>query len=235
MNQFHVLLGTALSLGFIHTLLGPDHYLPFIVLSRARKWSLPKTLWITFFGGVGHIAGSVVLGTTGVALGISLSKLELIEAARGNLVAWLLIGFGFLYTIFGIVKYIRHGHHTHLPHFLIPKSIRPYHHLPTTEAEGAKEDWTRLTPWILFLIFVFGPCEVLIPLLIYPASQHNMVGVAAVSLLFGIATISTMLCTVFIGYKGTSLAPFKKTERYMHMLAGSVILILGIGMRLWGW
>ena len=132
MNEIHVLLVTAVSLGFIHTLLGPDHYLPFIVLSRARKWPLSKTLWITFFGGVGHIAGSVVLGLTGVALGISLSKIEFIEASRGNIVAWMLIVFGVLYAIFGIVKYFRHGHHTHLPQFLLPRSIRRYRHLPTT-------------------------------------------------------------------------------------------------------
>jgi sulfite exporter TauE/SafE len=235
MNDLQVLLATAISLGFIHTLLGPDHYLPFIVLSRARKWPLGKTLWITFFGGIGHIGGSVVLGLAGVALGISLSKLELIEAGRNNIVAWMLVGFGVLYTLYGVVKFIRHGHHAHLPKFLLPPPIREFRHLPTTEAEEAKKDWTRLTPWILFLIFVFGPCEVLIPLLMYPASQHNMAGVFAVALLFGIATITTMLCTVYLGFKGTSLVLFKKTERYMHMVAGTVIFILGIGIRFWGW
>ena len=34
-----VLLVSALSIGFFHTLLGPDHYLPFILLSRSRNWS----------------------------------------------------------------------------------------------------------------------------------------------------------------------------------------------------
>ena len=38
-----VLLGTASTIGFIHTLIGPDHYLPFIVLSKARNWSTKKT------------------------------------------------------------------------------------------------------------------------------------------------------------------------------------------------
>jgi sulfite exporter TauE/SafE len=235
MTEIHVLLVTAVSLGCIHTLLGPDHYLPFIVLSRARKWSLGKTLWITFFGGIGHIGGSVILGLAGVALGISLSKLELIEAGRNTIVAWMLVGFGVLYTLYGVVKFIRHGHHAHLPKYLLPHTIREYRHLPTTEAEEEKKDWTRLTPWILFLIFVFGPCEVLIPLLMYPASQHNMFGVVAVALVFGIATIAVMLCTVYLGFKGTSLVLFKKTERYMHMLAGSVIAILGLGIRFWGW
>lgn len=235
MNELNVLLLTALSLGFIHTLLGPDHYLPFIVLSRARKWSLAKTMWITAIGGVGHIVGSVVLGVTGVALGISLSKLELIEQTRGNLVAWMLIVFGFFYTAYGVIHFLHKGHHRHLPKFLLPKSIRNYRHLPVTEEEQIKEDTTKLTPWILFLIFVFGPCEVLIPLLIFPAAKHDWTGIFGVSALFGIATISTMLLTVFIGYTGTSLIRFKQVERYMHMIAGCVILISGIGIRFMGW
>lgn len=234
MNELNVLLLTALSLGFIHTLLGPDHYLPFIVLSRARKWSLAKTLWITALSGLGHIGGSVLLGVTGVALGISLSKLELIEEMRGNLVAWMLIIFGFSYTVYGVVHFLQKGHHRHLPKFLLPKSIRKYRHLPVSEEE-TKEDTTRLTPWILFLIFVFGPCEVLIPLLIFPAAQHDWMGIFAVTTLFGIATIITMLFTVFIGYTGTSLIRFKQVEQYMHMVAGSVILISGIGIRFMGW
>jgi len=32
-GEITVLLATAASLGFIHTLIGPDHYLPFIVMS----------------------------------------------------------------------------------------------------------------------------------------------------------------------------------------------------------
>jgi nickel/cobalt exporter len=234
MNEFHLLLLSALSLGFIHTLLGPDHYLPFIVLSKARKWSRAKTLWITFFSGFGHIAGSVVLGITGVALGITVSRLESIEASRGDITAWLLIIFGLAYTIYGIFNYLKKGHHMHLPKFLIPKSIRAYRHLPTTEIEERKEDTTKLTPWILFLIFVFGPCEVLIPLLIYPAAEHNTFAVFAVATLFGITTIATMLIAVFLGYTGTSLLKFKQGEKYMHLIAGIIILFMGVGIKFLG-
>ena len=233
MNELHILLVTAISLGFIHTLLGPDHYLPFIVLSKARKWTQSKTLWITFISGIGHVGGSVILGIAGVALGMSVSKLEAIEAHRGNIVAWMLIAFGILYALYGIYKYFKHGGHAHLPHFLLPKKIRHLHHLPTTEAKS--EEITNITPWILFLIFVFGPCEVLIPLLIYPAAEHNYVGVALVSILFGTATILTMLTIVLLGYKGTSLIKIKNQERYMHLIAGIIILIAGLGMQFMGW
>jgi len=267
MNELQILIMSAAFLGFIHTLLGPDHYLPFIVLSKARKWTQSKTLWITFISGIGHIGGSVILGIIGVALGISLTRLEAIEAHRGNIVAWLLIGFGLLYSIYGIKKYITNGGHFHLPKFMVPRKIRNLYHLSTHNNDAfhkhshthqnehkhehnneqvknevhahqhthQPEDITNITPWILFLIFVFGPCEVLIPLLIFPAANHSAFGIAAVSAVFGIATISTMLLTVYLGFKGSSFFKIKNGEKYFHLIAGVVILFSGLGMQFLGW
>lgn len=226
---------SAATLGLIHTLLGPDHYLPFIVLSKARNWSQKKTMWITFIAGLGHVSGSVILGVIGIAMGISLSKLEAFEANRGSLVGWMLIAFGVLYTAYGVYKYFKGGAHMHLPNFLRPKSLRNKHmHLDMQELE--EEDTTgKLTPWILFLIFVFGPCEVLIPMLIFPASEHSALGVGLVALVFGIATIGTMLTVVYLGYRGFSFVRLKGREYQFHLLAGLVILIAGAGMQFMGW
>jgi len=172
MSEMMVLVLSAAFLGLIHTLLGPDHYLPFIVLSRARKWTRARTLWIPFISGVGHVLGSVALGMIGIAMGLSLSKLEAFEASRGSLVGWMLIAFGVLYTAYGVFKYMKRGADVHLPSFLRPKSIKHAHlHLDVKEIE--EDQAGKLTPWILFLIFVFGPCEVLIPMLIYPADRKS--------------------------------------------------------------
>lgn len=233
MNELSILLVSAASLGFFHTLLGPDHYLPFIVLSKARNWSRSKTIWITLFSGIGHVAGSVILGITGVAMGLSLTKLELIESTRADLTAWILIFFGISYTIYGCYKYFKNHDHKHLPAFLMPNKIRKLNHLPTTVEKT--EDTTKLTPWILFLIFVFGPCEVLIPLLIYPAAEHDTFGIFAVSIIFGITTIITMLTVVILGHNGTSFLKFKKGEKYLHLIAGLIILLSGIGIKFLGW
>lgn len=232
MNELYLLYASAASLGFVHTILGPDHYLPFIVLSKARNWSSNKTMWITFVSGIGHVGSSVIIGIIGIALGISLNKLEYIEAFRGEIVGWMLFAFGIAYTIYGIYKYMKSSHHFHLPDFLLPKKIRGLQHLPT---EDQKEDNTKLTPWILFLIFVFGPCEVLIPLLIFPAYQNSTLGMFTVSLIFGIATIATMMLTVFIGHKGTALVKFKKQERFLHLFAGVLILVSASGILFFGW
>jgi len=228
-----VLLLSAASLGVVHTLLGPDHYLPFIVLSKARKWTRTRTLWITFISGVGHVTGSVILGMIGIAMGISLSKLEAFEASRGSLVGWMLIAFGVLYTAYGVYKYLKKGAHMHVPSFLRPKSIRHEHlHLDVNEMKD--DNAGRLTPWILFLIFVFGPCEVLIPMLIYPAANQSGLGVFLVALVFGIATVGTMMLVVLLGYQGLSLVRFKGREHQLHLFAGLIILLAGAGMQFMG-
>lgn len=234
MNEMSVLVMSAATLGVIHTLLGPDHYLPFIVLSQARKWTRTRTLWITFISGIGHVTGSVILGLVGIAMGISLGKLEAIESSRGSVVGWMLIAFGLLYTAYGLYKYYKRGTHFHLPAFLRPKSIR-HSDLHLSNGDLNKEDDAgRMTPWILFLIFVFGPCEVLIPMLVYPAAEHSGMGIFLVALVFGIATVGTMLLVVMLGYQGFSMVRFKGKEHQLHLIAGLVILAAGVGMQFLG-
>jgi len=77
--ELNALIITAASIGFFHTLLGPDHYLPFVMMSWARKWSGMKTTLITFLCGLGHIGSSIVLGLMGVSVGIAVNKLEFVE------------------------------------------------------------------------------------------------------------------------------------------------------------
>jgi sulfite exporter TauE/SafE len=234
MSELNVLVVSAATIGIIHTLLGPDHYLPFIVLSKARSWSRTRTLWITFISGIGHVGGSVILGLIGIAMGISLNRMEAIEANRGNIVGWMLIAFGVLYSIYGLYKYIKRGAHVHLPSFMRPRSIR-HKDLHLAERDLEKNgDAGRLTPWILFLIFVFGPCEVLIPMLVYPAAEHNGIGVFLVALVFGIATIGTMMLVVYLGYQGFSMIRFKGKEYQFHLFAGLIILLAGAGMQFLG-
>jgi nickel/cobalt exporter len=59
-SELGILLATAATIGFVHIITGPDHYLPFTVLAKARNWEISKTLWITFWRGVGHVLGSVM-------------------------------------------------------------------------------------------------------------------------------------------------------------------------------
>ena len=52
---------TALATAVIHTIAGPDHYLPFIAIAKSRNYSLKKTLLWTFICGIGHIGSALLI------------------------------------------------------------------------------------------------------------------------------------------------------------------------------
>ncbi len=235
MNDSIALLSvTAISIGFIHTILGPDHYLPFIVLSQAKKWTLKKTMLITFICGVGHVLSSVVLGLVGIGVGISVKRLISLESFRGNIAAWLFIAFGLVYMIISIRNLVKKRKHSH-PHFHIDgeKHIHEHDH-HNDHSHIHDKDIVKTTPWILFLIFVFGPCEPLIPILMYPAAENNFTGAVIVSILFSVVTIGTMMSIVLAFKFGLNKINLKPLEKYSHLIAGTMIFFSGLAIQFLG-
>ncbi len=234
-EEIIILSATAASIGFFHTLFGPDHYLPFIVMSKSGRWSIRKTLWITFLCGIGHVLGSVILGLLGVAFGIAVSRIEFIESFRGDLAAWFLIAFGLVYFVWGMRRAFRNKPHTHL-HIHAEGEVHVHEHRHYDEHTHLHKsaDAGTLTPWILFTIFVLGPCEPLIPLLMYPAAQHDLQGLILVTGVFAVLTIGTMLAVVMISVYGLQQLQTKRIERFMHAIAGATIFLSGLAIQFLG-
>jgi len=230
-NELIILIFTAISIGFIHTLLGPDHYLPFIVMAKSGKWSNQKTFWVTILSGIGHVGSSVIIGLIGIAFGIAVHKLELFESSRGNIAAWFFIAFGLVYTIWGIRKARKKKPHTHF-HYHPDGHAHTHTHSHLLGHTHIHDDQksAKLTPWILFTIFVLGPCEPLIPILMYPAAKASYSSLFIVTASFGLVTIATMTSIVFLTIFGLNKLNLKRIEPYSHALAGGTILLSGLGM-----
>jgi len=230
-SEINALVLTAASIGFFHTLFGPDHYLPFVMISWARKWSGIKTAVITFLCGIGHILSSVVLGLIGVACGIMVKKLQIIESFRGDIAAWLFIAFGLVYFVWGLRQAYKNKPHTHR-HFHLDDGTHTHTHSHHTEHAHIHLDEKKvnITPWVLFIVFVFGPCEPLIPLLMYPAAKSSWSGLLIVTAVFGLTTISTMMVLVLAARSGISLVKLNPLQRYSHSIAGATILLCGLAI-----
>jgi nickel/cobalt exporter len=230
-----LLVGTAASVGFIHTLLGPDHYLPFVAMARVRAWTRRRTLAVTALCGVGHVAGSVVLGMVGIAFGFSLSRLEAFESSRGSWAAWGLILFGLLYALWGIRRAVRGHSHSHV-HGHPDGTVHLHEHAHAQEHlhSHPETSGSRMTPWVLFVIFLLGPCEALIPLLMFPAATESWATLLLVTGTFGLATVATMVGLVFAAVSGIQRISFPRAQRYGHALAGITILLCGVGIRFLG-
>ncbi len=233
--ELPVLLISAASIGFFHTLFGPDHYLPFVVMSKSGDWSLRKTALVTFLCGIGHVLSSILLGLIGVAFGIAVIKLEAFESFRGNIAAWGLIVFGLVYFIWGMRQAFRNKPHKHFHSHEsgVNHQHDHVHHDKHMHAHISKKK-RNITPWILFTIFVFGPCEPLIPLLMYPAAKGSYWSLIFVTTTFAVVTIATMMSIVLISAFGRSYIPTSSLERYTHAFAGATIFICGISIQLLG-
>ncbi len=233
-NSIQILTITAVSLGFLHTLFGPDHYLPFIVLSQARKWSTKKTMLITFLCGLGHVLSSIILGILGIAIGISVNKLVSVESFRGTIAGWLFIAFGLVYTIIALRNLARGKTHSHTHFHPGGEQHEHEHNHDNAHIHVHDNEIASATPWILFLIFIFGPCEPLIPILMYPAAQNNIHGAVLVALLFSAVTIGTMMTIVLIFKLGLTRINLKPVEKFNHLIAGSLIFLSGIAINFLG-
>ena len=201
-----LLLGTAASLAVVHTLLGIDHSLPFVALGRARSWALGRTLLVTALCGAGHVASSVLIGAVGVGLSIATDALLWLESARGELAASLLIGFGLAYAAWAVWRGLRRR-----------DGGRP------GRAAGAD----RVTPWALFIVFVLGPCEPLIPLMVVPGMARDWLAVAAVVGVFGFLTVAAMLLSVVAAWYGVALLGAGRVGRHADVAAGLVVAASG--------
>ena len=232
MSEFWILITATASIALVHTITGPDHYLPFIVLAKAKNWSLPKTIIMTFICGVGHVGSSVLLGFLGIALGWSLSKINFFESLRGGLAGWLYIILGFAYMIWGIRRAFLHKTHRHFDEYT-EGEVFVYEHQHNTEnimQNASSPRKFRVTPWVLFLIFVLGPCEPLIPLLTYPAVKNSFSDGIIIVSIFTIITLLSMVGMVVSGYLGLFFLKTERLERYVHAIAGATLLLSGLSV-----
>ncbi len=238
-GAFLTLAATAAGLGVLHTALGVDHYLPFIALARARRWTLRRTLGVTAVCGVGHVMGSLILGAAGLGLGLALSRITAIEAWRGDVANLMLIGFGLAYAAWGVARARRNRPHIHLHHHADGTVHRhPHHHdaghvHPHPHPHSDSDRRSATLVWSLFILFVLGPCEALIPLLAAAAATGGPVAAGLLSVPFAVATIWHELLFVGLGLGGVKVA-FPAAERYVHTLAGLAIVASGLAVRLLG-
>jgi len=202
-GSFSALVISTVSIAIVHSF-APDHWLPFVMIGKAQKWTRPRHVWITTVAGFAHVGSSIVLGSVGILLGMAAIHLQGIEATRGQIGVLLLIGFGLAYTVWGLKHARTHDHHS-------------------SGLSGEKV----ITLWTLFAVFVLGPCEPLIPLM-FLATGFGISGIVVVTVAFSIVTLIMMVGQVLLGMSGVQLIRHEFAERYSHAMAGAVIALTGV-------
>lgn len=229
--EIPALAATAFALGAVHTVLGPDHYLPFLALGRARGWSGARTVGVALGCGAAHVLSSVLVGLAGFLGGRAVIDLAAVDGARGSIAGWMLAGLGLAYAVWGIRRALRGGRHTHLH---VHADGTAHRHSHEHQGDHAHFHGAVRSPaaWGLFVIFALGPCEPLIPLFLVPAaSGASALGLLTVIGAFALATLGMTALVVALGVRAVGALARRAPsglDRWSHALAGATLALCGL-------
>ncbi|MDG1138300.1 MAG: hypothetical protein P8N49_02115 [Opitutales bacterium] len=214
-SETFLIAGSAASVGFIHTILGPDHYLPLVAMAKTNGWSGPKTATYTLFCGLSHVLGTILVGSLVFLLGLAFFNMDTVQSFRGDFAGWFLLLFGAIYFAWGTRWAMRNSSLKQKP----------------TQINTI----SRCAPFALLIFFILGPCEPLIPLMSLGTANTEVLSSILVLLAFCGTTVLTMLlCVMFFYYGISRFSLFMKFEDYMHAVTGLIIFLCGSAIQFLG-
>lgn len=223
--DFAKLLGGAFLLSVWHGLI-PNHWMPFLLLGRDRKWDTSRIVLITLLGGAAHLSSTVLIGVAIGFAGYALSRWyeEVLRWAAPVILAS--VGLWMLWRGHGC----RHDHpdeqhgadnHTSPDHGHDKNQTLYYHgHYHFSARDLA-------TIGTLCAMMFFSPCLELEAY--YPVAAHfGWAGIVAVSLIYMIVTVSTMMCMAGFAAKSLERSRWSFLARHEAKLSGGLLIVLGV-------
>lgn len=226
-----ILLFTAVATAAFHTLI-PDHWLPFVLIGRARGWSARETATYSGLSASVHAALSVALGLVTLRVGLSAASAmgRHLESASGTL----LVAFGLAYAAWAWRK----GGHFH------PGGALAHRYAEVERCDGqegpqhpehlhyhADEGWIRegrgRSAFYLALIVGANPCVLILPIMLATA-EHGAASVALVTLAYSLTTVGLMVGLSVVGVAGSRRIPVPAAARHMETASGLLIALVGV-------
>jgi len=226
------LMSSAAVLAILHTLV-PDHELPLALIGRAQNWTIKKMAGVTLVAGAIHISVSMAVGV--LAIVVSTQLAEQVAGTAHQISGWLLVAFGVVYTI---LAWRRRGHgHSHggIGHSHGSK-YAAHAHGRAPRGSGIQIDSEGKpvisgSAWIVAIVGI-APCFTLIPVLLQ-SLWYGWNVILLVMIVYAVSTIGMMVILTSIALKTiTFLTKLTKVEKYVEIIAGLIILVVGLWVAL---
>ncbi len=193
---------TGFAVAFLHAAL-PTHWLPFVLVGRAQKWSTGRTLGVTLLAGLGHVGLTIALGLALVVAGLAL------EPRLGGLFHWAVGGLMVAVGLF----YIARGRHNHA--------------LPEAGRRTYASD--RAAIIALVTLLTLSPCEAFLPYYL-AGMQHGWQAFLVLSGVLMAATSAGMLIFTSLSLAGFKRLGLQWVERYEETILGVALVLVGIAV-----
>jgi hypothetical protein len=225
-----LLLLTSVATAVFHTLI-PDHWLPFVLIGRARGWSLGTTAAVSGISALLHTGLSIALAVAALAIGLQAAHAggAMLERASGVL----LLAFGGLYALWSWRK----GGHFHPGGALLHGSAHGdcdgregdsgpdhlHYHADTDLIHG------RAGRGALWLAAIVGlnPCVLLLPVVLATA-ERGAGAIALVTIAYAATTTLIMMGLSVAGVAGLRRLSLPWGARYMEPASGALIALVGL-------
>jgi ABC-type nickel/cobalt efflux system permease component RcnA len=220
---------TGFTVAFFHAAI-PTHWLPFVLVARARNWGRAKTLAVTVCAGLGHVGLTSLLGLAIAWFGFQLE--EQVEWFS-RLAGFLLLGIAGFY-------FWRQWKGTGICHHHPPGGL--HHANEHCGEEREQSHWqeelkgsplvsTDAGEWAaisgLFIMLTLSPCELFLPVYL-SGVQFGWKGFIVLSIILAVATLASMLIFTWLALIGFDRIRLQRFERYEAGLLGSLFAVLAI-------
>ena len=221
---------TGFTVAFFHAAI-PTHWLPFVLVSRARGWSRGKTLLVSTFAGLGHVALTSLLGLVIAWFGFKLDE------RVGQLFPWIAGGVLFAIGAFYFWRQwsgrgVMHHHPAGGHH---QESAQCGHEGDHSHWEDELKDSTLVSvqagDWAaisgLFMMLTLSPCEGFLPVYL-SGVQFGWRGFFVLSLILAVGTLAGMLLFTWLTLVGLERFQVQKFERYEAAMLGTIFTVLAV-------
>lgn len=227
--KLYTLLTTALLTSLFHTLI-PDHWLPFVLIGRARGWSARTAAAVSGLSALIHSVLSVLLGLCALLFGQTSARLfgETLESSA----AALLVVFGLLYAGWAWRK----KGHFHPGGRLLHGADNPCaggegdahpDHLHYHADGGLIDGGAGPGAWTLAAIVGANPCVLILPLMMATA-RDGLQSTALVTLAYVVPTVLLMVGLTVGGVISLGRIRLPVAAQYMEMASGVLIALTGV-------
>ncbi len=194
--------GAAL-VGFIHTL-SPGHWLPIVMLAKAKKWSLKKSLFGALIAASGHIAVATALAIATAFIGAQFFEANHLKIEQISGVVVIIVGLAYAWY-----SRSRHSHcHGH------------GHHGP--EIESKKE-----IPYGFLFTMSLAPCVSVLPVF-FAASAVSQISVVFSMIAYAAGVISALFLATILVSRGLSWLDHPILEHQGEVITGLLVAVLGV-------
>jgi ABC-type nickel/cobalt efflux system permease component RcnA len=218
---------TGFTVAFIHAAI-PTHWLPFVLVSRARGWGRGKTIAVAAFAGMGHVVLTSLLG-----LGIAWFGFRVDERYShlfSILAGLVLIGIGLYYCWrqwkgTGICHHVVAGSDHHASEHCGEEKGRSHWEAELAGSRLVSGD--RAAIGGLFLMITLSPCEAFLPVYL-SAVQFGWNGFFVLSAILAVATLAGMTLFTWLTLIGFGRFQVKRFEKWEAGLIGALFCLLGL-------